>query len=357
MDPTDTDDAYALLAKGELIVHARALQTAAELGLGDLLADGPRTAWALAETAGCEPDALRRLLGLLAGDGVVARMDDDRFELTRAGGPLRSDHPASVRSVLAMDSAVAPLVIGATGHTVATGEPAFPQALGRDFYDHLDAHPEQGEIFDGAMDDLTRVVVPGLLAVCGLSGTERIVDVGGGNGTLLTEILRAYPEAGGTLLETPRVAETARTRFRNQGTAERCRAVPGDFFEHVPEGGDVYLLKWVLHNWSDEDALRILCSCRRAMGPGARLLVIESVLPDGDGPHPSRAMDLAMLVLSGGRERTRGDYAALLGRAGLRLVSVRDADARYGVIEAVPEESSSGAEGPSWTYGGPRARG
>ncbi|GHD24628.1 methyltransferase [Nocardiopsis kunsanensis] len=349
MDPGDADDAYALLAKGELIVHARALQTAAELGLGDLLAGGPRTVGALAEAAGCEPDALRRLLGLLAGDGVVARVGDDRFELTRAGGPLSSDHPASVRSVLAMDGAVAPLVIGATGHTVATGEPAFPQALGSDFYDHLDAHPEQGEVFDRAMDDLTRVVVPGLLSVCGLSGTERVVDVGGGNGTLLAEILRAHPRAEGVLLETPRVADTARIRFRDQGTAERCRIVPGDFFEHVPEGGDVYLLKWVLHNWPDEDALRILRSCRRAMGPGARLLVVESVLPDGDGPHPSRAMDLAMLVLSGGRERTRSDYAALFDRAGLRLESVRDADARYGVVEAVPGETVPGPEKPSRT--------
>lgn len=337
MDPGETDDAYALLAKGELIVHARALQTAAELGLGDLLADGPHTVGALAEAAGCEPGALRRLLGLLTGDGILARVGEDRFELTRAGGPLRSDHPASVCSVLAMDGAVAPLVIGATGHTLATGEPAFLQALGRDFYDHLDAHPDQGQIFDRAMDDLTRVVAPGLLAVCGLSGTERVVDVGGGNGTLLAEILRAHPEADGMLLEAPRVAGTARSRFRDQGLAERCRVMPGDFFEHVPEGGDVYLLKWVLHNWPDEEALRILRSCRRAMGPGARLLVVESLLPDGDGPHPSRAMDLAMLVLSGGRERTREDYAALLGRAGLRLESVRDADARYGVIEAVPE--------------------
>ena len=337
MDPGETDDAYALLAKGELIVHARALQTAAELGLGDLLADGPRTAGALAEAAGCEPGALRRLLGLLAGDGVVARAGGDRFALTRAGGPLRSNHPASVRSVLAMDGAVAPLVIGATGHTLATGEPAFPQVMGRDFYDHLDARPEQGEVFDGAMEDLTRVVAPGLLAVSGLSGTERIVDVGGGTGTLLAEILWAHPGAEGILLETPRVAETARIRLREQGLAGRCRAVPGDFFDHVPEEGDIYLLKWVLHNWPDEDAQRILRSCRRAMAPGARLLVIESVLPDGDGPHPSRAMDLAMLVLSGGRERTRGEYAALFGRAGLRLESLRYADARYGVLEAVPE--------------------
>ncbi|MBE2998083.1 methyltransferase [Nocardiopsis sp. HNM0947] len=342
---SQTDDGYALLALGERIVHARAIQTAAELRLGDLLADHPRTPHDLAAELRCDPDALHRLLALLASDGIVERTsepaEETRFQLTRAGAPLRSDHPASVRAVLEMDGTVAPLVIGAVGHSLETGEPSIPQALGTDLYTYLDEHPAQGDLFDRAMDDLARLVAPGLLTAHDFSDTDRVVDVGGGNGTLLAEVLRAHPEAEGTLLEVPRVAEAAQHHLREQGLAERTRVVAGDFFAEVPEGGDVYLLKGVLHNWPDGEAVRILRSCRRAMDPAttpannARLLVVEAVLPDNDGPHPARTTDLAMLVLSGGRERTRAEYAQLMEQAGLRLASVRVADSRFAVLEAV----------------------
>lgn len=363
MNPGESDDGYALLARGEQIVQARALQTAAELRLGDLLADGPRTPGDLAAEIRCDADALHRLLALLASDGIVERTSgahdahsahgtqdegSDHFQLTRAGAPLRSDHPASVRAVLEMDGAVSPLIMGAVGHSLETGEPSFPQALGTDLYSYLDEHPEQGEVFDRAMDDLARLVAPGLLAAHDFAHAHRVVDVGGGNGTLLAEVLRAHPRLEGTLLEVPRVAEAAQERLRGQGLAARTRVVAGDFFAEVPEAGDVYLLKGVLHNWPDPEALRILRSCRRAMAStatattpaspentGARLLVVEAVLPDGDGPHPARTTDLAMLVLSGGRERTRAEYAALMERSGLQLESVRGADGRFAVLEAV----------------------
>ncbi|WP_017613925.1 methyltransferase [Nocardiopsis salina] len=336
MEPGDTDDGYALLALGERLVQARALQAAAELRLGDLLADGPLTPTDLAAEAGCDPDALHRLLALLASDGIVARAGGDRFELTRAGAPLRSDHPASVRAVLELDGAVAPLVIGAVGHSLETGEPSFPQALGTDIYAYMDEHPDHGEVFDRAMDDLTRLVAPGLLAAYDFSEVRRVVDVGGGNGMLLAEILRAYPQVEGVLLEVPRVAGAAQEHLREQGLSERCRVVAGDFFAEVPEGGDVYLLKGVLHNWPEREALQILRSCRRAMSGtrGARLLAVESLLPDGDdAPHPARTTDLAMLVLSGGRERTRAEYAELMEAAGLQLEAVREADSRFAVLE------------------------
>ncbi|WP_017569409.1 methyltransferase [Nocardiopsis halotolerans] len=334
-EPRDTDQAYALLGLADQLIHARALQIAAELGVADLLTEGPRPCGDLAEETGVDPDALHRLLRLLASRGVFQESGPGVFGLTRMGGPLRSDHPATVRSVLVMDSTVAPLIFGGVEHSLRTGEPTFPTVTGEDFYDYLEHHPEEGQVFDRAMDDLTRITAPVVLDAYDLSDTRLVVDVGGGSGTFMSALLRRHPDVTGVVLDTPRVVEVAAERLRAEGLADRCSTVSGDFFEGVPGDGDLYVLKWILHNWSDERAVEILRSCRRAMKPRSRLLAVESMLPEDDSEHPGKSMDLAMLVVSGGRERSERELADLLSRAGLRLERVIPTASPYSLVEAV----------------------
>lgn len=335
-DRNEQERAYALLALGDELIHARALQIAAELRIADLLASRPRPCQDLAEHTETDPEALYRMMRLLASRGLFQETETGVFELTPMGDPLRSDHPASVRSVLALTGAVAPLVLGGAHHSLRTGEATFPQVTGDPIYAHMARHPEQGRLFDEAMRDLTRLVAPAVLDAYDFTGAPHIIDVGGGSGALISAILRREPAASGVVLEDPRVVDSALDEIREEGVADRCSAVGGDFFREVPAGGDLYLLKWVLHNWSDERATDILRNCRRAMREDSRLLIIESVLPSGDDAHPGKAMDLAMLVLLGGRERTEEQFGELLAGAGLRLERVVPTRSPHSVVEASP---------------------
>ena len=335
-DRNDQERAYALLDLGDEIVTARALQVAAELGVADLLAEGPRPSEDLAGRTGSEPGALYRMMRLLASRGLFREVEPGVFELTRTGGPLRSDHPLSVRSVLALTGAVSPVVMEGVHHSLRTGEATFSEVTGEHIYDYMAHHPEQGNLFDAAMQELTRVMVPAVLDAYDFSGASRIVDVGGGSGALLNAILHREPEASGIVFDAPRVAGPARERIRQEGLTGRCSVVSGDFFGEVPAGGDLYLLKWVLHNWSDARATDILRSCRRAMGENSKLLVIESVLPSDDSFHPGKAMDLSMLVLLGGCERTEEEFTTLLSGADLGVERVVPTASPHSIVEAVP---------------------
>ncbi|SIO90331.1 methyltransferase [Nocardiopsis sp. JB363] len=337
-DRSDQERAYTLLELGDELIHARALQIAAELRIADLLASGPRPCEDLAERTDTDPEALHRVMRLLASRGLFHETGTGVFELTPMGDPLRSDHPASVRSVLALTGTVAPVVLGGVHHSLRTGEATFPAVTGEHVYEHMARHPEQGRLFDEAMRDLTHLVVPAVLDVYDFTGAPRIIDVGGGSGALLSAILHREPAASGILFEAPGVADSARDRIREEGLADRCSVVGGDFFREVPAGGDLYLLKWVLHNWSDERATDILRNCRRSMSEDSKLLLIESVLPAGDDPHPGKAMDLAMLVLHGGRERTEEQFTELLAGAGLRLERVVPTRSPHSLVEASPIE-------------------
>lgn len=335
-DRSDQERAYALLELGDELIHARALQIAAELGIADLLATEPRPCEELAQHTDTDPEALYRMMRLLASRGLFNETGVGVFELTPMGDPLRSDHPASVRSVLALTGAVAPVVLGGAHHSLRTGEATFPEATGEHIYEYMAHHPEQGRLFDEAMQDLTHLVAPAVLDAYDFTGAPGIIDVGGGSGALLSAILHREPAASGVLFEDPRVAESARPRIQEEGLADRCSVVGGDFFREVPAGGDLYLLKWVLHNWSDERATDILRNCRRAMKEDSKLLLIESVLSPGGGPHPGKAMDLAMLVLLGGRERTEEQFGELLAGAGLRLERVVATSSPHSLVEASP---------------------
>nr|WP_246422058.1 acetylserotonin O-methyltransferase [Nocardiopsis mwathae] len=314
-------------------IHARLLQIAAELGLGDLLADGPRSAHDLAAATGTHPEALYRMLRVLAACGVFTETAPGSFALTAAGAPLRSDHHCSVRATLAFDGVIGRALFD-SAHSVRTGEATFPRVFGASLFDYLADHPEHAALFNTAMQELSRPVLRAVLDAYDFSAARRIVDVGGGNGTLLSTVLRTAPDAHGVVFDVPHVAEAARDRLRAEGLADRCTAVGGDFFHKAPEDGDLYILKWILHDWPDDRAAGILRCCAQAMAPGGRVLLVEQVIPPGDTPHPGKAMDFSMLALLDGCERTEEEFAALLGRADLRIERIIPTASPFSLIEA-----------------------
>ena len=325
-------------------MQAQVVYAAAELGLADHMAAGPRTSGELAEATGTHEPSLRRLLRALAGLGLAAQCDPDRpdrYALTPVGQQLRSDAPDSVRETVRL--LAGPESWRAWGDLVAsvrTGEPSWDRVTGMSFFEFLDHHADKAATFNAGMAAYTRSAAPGLVATHDFSRFDVLVDVGGGNGTLLAEVLRAEPHVTGVLFDTPTALIEAPGVLADAGVADRCRTVAGDFFTSVPEGGDAYLLKSVLHDWDDERALAILKSCRTAMRPDARLLVLERLLPEVVTPEALTCLlgDVEMMILPGGIERTERDYRDLLEAAGFAVVAVSPPQPEFGhcLVEAAP---------------------
>lgn len=341
--------ADAVAALRRLIIGYRlsqALHVAAGLGIADLLAAGPRDAGDLAAATGTRPDALRRVLRLLAIEGVLA-VEGGRFRLTALGEPLRSDAPRSLRRRAINDGA--PENWRAWGellHSVRTGEAAFERAHGAPLFDHLARHPDAAATFDRLMAEQTDGWAGAVIAAYDLSRCRTLVDVGGGRGALLAAALQANPGLRGILLDLPHVVPAARAALERAGVAARCEVVGGDFRAAVPEGGDVYLLKQVLHDWSDDQAQAILACCRRAVPPEGRLLIVEVLLGSANAGSYGHYLDLHMLVLAAGRDRDLDGYRALLEATGFRLVRALPTSCELSIIEAAPAALRSGAGPP-----------
>lgn len=320
---------------------AQVVYAAAELGLADLLSDGPRSCGELAADTQTHQPSLRRLLRALAALGIVVHLESDRFELTELGGPLRSDAADSVRSFVTMlceRESWQPW--GELVSSVRSGEPAFDQVMGVSLFEYLGSHPVKAATFAAAMSQNTREVAPGVIAGYDFARFGTILDVGGGDGTLLAEILRSQPEVQGVLFDLPTGLGSAETVLGAAGVADRCRVVPGDFFVSVPDGADAYLMKSVLHDWDDDRAVAILHNCRQAMIPEARVLIVERVLPELATPDVAEVLmiDLYMLIAPGGRERTEVEYRDLLTQAGFAVAAISDPLTPFAdrVIEAAP---------------------
>jgi hypothetical protein len=318
----------------------QAIHVAAKLGIADLLADGPRPHEELARATGTHAPSLRRVLRLLASGGVLRETEDGSFALTPIGACLQSG-PGSFRAVAQLFAG--PAVWASWGellHTVRTGETAWHRLFGTDSFEYFATHPEEGAIFDEAMGAFTAMVAIAVAAAYDFSALGTLVDVGGGEGALLAGILRANPALRGIVFDLPRVAERARKQLAAAGLTARCDFVSGDFFEAVPEGGDAYILKHVIHDWDDERAVRILGSCRRAMKARGKLLIVEGVYPEHiDQSVASRgaaANDVNMLVCTGGRQRSEGEFRALFHAAGFELTRIVPTLAMSSVIEGVP---------------------
>jgi hypothetical protein len=317
---------------------SQAISTAAHLGVADALAGGPQAPEAIAERIGAHAPTLRRLLRALASVGIFAEDDAGRFRQTPASEVLRADVPGSLRGMaMYMGSRAAALAWADLPASVRTGEPAFRRVHGKSFFEHLGASPDDARAFDRGMHGVSSGEIPAILAAYDFGAFGTIVDVGGGDGTLLAAILDRHPGPRGVLVDVPHALEHARERLRASPHGARIELVPGSFFEAVPPGGDAYLLKHIVHDWDDERAVQILRSCRRAMPAHARLLVIDAVLQPGNDPHFGKLLDLEMLAITeGGRERTEREHAALLEAAGLRLARVVPTLAPPALVEAVP---------------------
>jgi hypothetical protein len=340
MPSEDEDPADALPAHVQVIqmatgfLRSRALYAAAELGLADHLADGPGRAEDVADATGAHAPSLRRLMRALAHWGILSTEEGGRFSLTPLGAALRSDAPGEARSTVrtvAGDgfwNAVAELPA-----TLDDGEPGFEKAFGTSWFEHLADHPEEASHFNDTMIGFHGAEPPAVAEAYDFSDAETVVDVGGGTGHMLATICERHPGPEGVLFELPRVVREAPALLEERGVAERVTCEAGSFFEEVPEGGDVYILSHILHDWPRDRCLAILRNCRAAMGPDSRLLIVEMVLPE-EPPHPGYELDMVMLALTGGRERTADEYGALLNEAGLSLERVLSTDSPVSVVEA-----------------------
>ena len=318
---------------------SRAVYAVAELGIADRLADGPVSCAELAAGTGADEASLYRVLRLLAALGVFTEAPPRSFGLTILGARLRSDAPASMRSWALLHGTIAGCQpFEHILHTVRTGQSGFDTAHGMPLFEYLAHHPGDAAVFDAAMVERTAAYAPSVATGYGFSGLRTVVNVGGGRGMLLAAILHGHGHLQGTLFELPTVAAGAEPVLAAAGLMDRCEVVAGDFFQRVPAGADCYLLANVLHDWDDARAIEILANCRKAVTRHGRVLIIERLIPD-DPPAavPALLSDINMLVVSGGRERTNGEYGTLLRAAGLRPGVIRPVTFPYGVIEGLPD--------------------
>lgn len=319
------------------LMTPQAIHIAAKLGVADLVATAPASAEELATATKSHAPSLRRLLKFLTSLGIFSEDASGKFHQTPLSDTLRRDHPQSARGfAILWGSGLVWKAFGELATTIATGQQSFNHVFGTSFFEYLSVHPEDAAIFNDAMTSLSSMDVPLIVAAYDFSGFNRIVDVGGGAGALLHGILSTNPKLSGVLFDLPSVVERA-VSLRSESLAARCEIVGGDMFQNVPEGADAYLMRVVIHDWSDEDALKILKNCRRAMPAHGKLLVIDSVLKPINQPDPGRFNDMTMLAVApGGRERTEVEFRDLLRKVGFALARVIPATAMTSIVEARP---------------------
>jgi O-methyltransferase domain/Dimerisation domain len=310
---------------------SQAIYVAAKLGIADALGDSAKTADEIASATGTNEKSLVRLLRALVALGVLAEDDHRRFRLTVIGGPLQSGIPGSLRFIILTLGEEHYHAWGNLIESIRGGKPAFNETYQQPLFEYLRQNPTAAGMFNAGMNDLTSQVALALMLAYDFTTCRVVADIGGGQGVLLDALLKSNPALSGILFDYEEVVAATSSRVE-----ERRKIVAGDFFEFVPEGADTYLLKNVLHDWSDDRAIRILKKCRHAMGLHAKLLVIELVLPLTDDPAFGSLLDLNMLVMSGGRERTLDEYRRLFEASGFSLVRVIPTLAPLSILEALP---------------------
>jgi O-methyltransferase domain/Dimerisation domain len=309
--------------------------TAANLSIADHLAGGPKSASEIAEVVRCHPHALHRFMRALANFGIVTSAGEEKFTLTPLGEALKSGAPGAGRSTVLMMAG--PLVwkcFEQFQYSVETGKTVMEKAFGTPLFDYLAQHPELASQFSEAMVGIHSGEPAAVAASYDFSTLEVIVDVGGATGNMLAHIVTRYPQCRGVLFDCPHVVAGAPALLRAKGVESRVRIEHGDFFESVPGGGDAYVLSHIIHDWSEEQCLTILSNCRKALRPGSKLLIVEFVLPEGDEPHIGKLLDMTMLAVTGGEERTATEYKTLLARAGLTMTRVIPTGSDVSIVEA-----------------------
>ncbi|HKS30725.1 MAG TPA: methyltransferase [Pyrinomonadaceae bacterium] len=316
---------------------SQAVYVAAQLGLPDILKDGPRSSEQLACATGTDAASLYRVLRALAAVGVFEETEPNQFSLTPMGETLRSDAQGSLRPLaVCMGGQCNWQAWGDILHSVKTGESAFEHVFGTGFFQHLERHPDNAKMFLESMNCCASLYNEAIVSGYDFSRFGKIVGIGGGQGKLITAILKANPETRGIFFDTPNQTPVAERLFEQQGVADRCETITGDFLEAVPEGGDAYLLKHIIHDWDDPRAVEILKNCRRSMKPEARLLLIEEIIAEDSEFAPAKVLDIQQLLMPGGRERTAEEYKKLLEAAGFELTNIIQTPSSLSIIESKP---------------------
>ncbi|WP_445163868.1 methyltransferase [Mycobacterium sp. Dal123C01] len=327
------------IAVMEMVMNAwaaQAITATADLGIADALAKGPLPVDELASAVNADADAVSRLLRGLTGRGLFRLRRDGRYELTPLGDCLRSDAEVSLRGLARF--------VGAPQHrehwshltdAIRTGRPAVPELRGKPMFEYLADEPEFAEVFNAAMTSVSELAIAPVVAGYDFSRYDTIVDVGGGHGRLLAAILEAAPRARGVLCDLPHVVAGAPAVMAERGVQDRVTVVPGSFFDAIPEGGDAYVLKHIIHDWPDDDAVQILSNVRKVADVGKHVLLVEFVIPGHDREFLGNWGDLEMLLVVGARERAGAQYGRLLDRAGFRMKRVVNTTSPFSVVEAV----------------------
>jgi hypothetical protein len=316
---------------------SRAVYVIAKLGIPDELKSGPKTVEELASATNTHAPSLYRILRALVSVGVLSSVEDGRFNQTPLSETLVTDAPGSLRwfavSELGQEHYPA---WGNLMHSVKTGEIAFDNFFGVDIWKYFQQNPEDAAVFNNSMTSVTAHTNEAITSLYDFSQFGTIVDVGGGHGGLITSILEKNPQVKGILFDAAEVIEGARPKIEAAGLADRLETVAGDFFKSVPEGGDAYIMKWIIHDWDDEKSNTILKNIRSRMQPTNKLILVDCVVPETHEPHFSKFIDLNMLVMTGGKERTEKEFAQILEAAGFKLVRVITTDVPHSIVEAQP---------------------
>lgn len=331
-DTADLTSQMNQLIRGYWVTQA--IYVVAELGVADLLAEGPMDPAVLAAATGTDSDRLYRVLRALASMGIFFEEKDGRFRLTPLADTLRSERGGQ-RAYAQLHGKDLYQSWGKLLDAVRSGKTAFVEAFGMPIFDYLSQHPDRGAIFDRAMTGHHGVETEPMLDAYDFSAFPEIVDVGGGNGSVIIGVLTRHPGLKGVLFDLPAVADRARAAIARAGLQNRCRVEGGSFLHAMPRGADLYLMRHVLHDWRDEDAATILRHCRAAMGLGGKIAVVEIVVPEGNDPSFAKWMDL-MMITYGGRERTEQQYRRLFADAGFDLIRILPTRAGVCVIEGTP---------------------
>ena len=308
----------------------------AKLNIADHLKGKPQTADQLAEATHSHALSLYRVLRALSSVGVFDLNSQHQFELTPLGETLQSDTPGSMKAM-----AIAQLgdhfnAWGNLVYSIKTGNIAFDNIEEMSVWQYYETHPDEGVNFMKAMTGVTEAVIMNVLPSYDFSEFKTIVDIGGGNGALLMAVLNNASQAKGVVFDEEYVVEEAKKDLQNKGFDKRCSTEAGSFFNFIPAGADAYLMKMILHDWNDEQCLQILNNCNKAMKPGSKLLVFEAVIPENNEPHPGKFMDINMLAMTGGRERTEKEFGSLFAKAGLKLFRVIHTHSpMFSIVEAV----------------------
>jgi hypothetical protein len=325
-EPPPDDAAQIVVDLARAHITARCLHVAAECGAADAIGSAGATPTEIAAHTGYDADALDRILRLLAAHGIFERAADGRYLHTASSSKLRSDDPSSLRAYVRMNGLhVMWDRYGDLDEAARTGRPRHDWAS---LVEHFAAHPEESAIFNAAMVSKARTVLPAVADAYDFDGFATIVDVGGGRGHLLKLILERAPQARGILFELEHVLDDA-------GSTPRLELQSGDFFNDALPAADAYLLMDVLHDWNDADTARILAAVRRAARASSRVLIVETLVPETPGPHVGKSLDVSMLAVTGGRERTEPQYRTLLAAAGFRFARVLPTASQYSIVEAV----------------------